>query len=295
MNPVLCLVLLLFGLSTGCGPKRAAAHETIRNKGSDTMVMLAQAWAEQYSQVEPGVEVEVSGGGSGQGIASLVKGSIDIANSSRNLKPVESAAAKKNTGLDAKELVIGYDALAVFVNRENPLDEISLAQLAGIYRDDGQITRWSQLGVTLPGGRDKIIRVNRQSSSGTYEFFREHVLSKHDFKLGSLDMNGSKEVVELIASTPGAIGYSGMAFATPEVRMLRVRSKEGAVAFAPSIENVHAHTYPISRSLLLYTLGEARPGVAKYLKWLCSPAGQKLVAEVGYVPLTADSPKAVAQ
>lgn len=250
------------------------------------MVMLAQAWAEQYKEVEPSIEVEVSGGGSGQGIAALIQGSIDLANSSRNLKPLESSSAKRNTGLDTKELVVGYDALAVFVHRDNPITEISLAQLAEIYRANGQFTQWNQLGVRLPSERTKIICVNRQSSSGTYEFFREHVLTKQDFRLGTLDMNGSKEVVELIASTPGAIGYSGMAFATPGVKMLSVRKSEGEAAYAPSIENVHSHSYPISRSLLVYSLGEPRPALAQYLKWVLSQSGQRIVAEAGYVPLS---------
>lgn len=249
------------------------------------MVMLAQAWAEKYKEVAPSIEVEVSGGGSGQGIAALIQGSIDLANSSRSLKPMESASAKHNTGRDTKEWVVGYDALAVFVNRDNPITEISLAQLADIYKANGQVTQWNQLGVRLPSERKKIICVNRQSSSGTYEFFREHVLAKQDFRLGTLDMNGSKEVVELIASTPGAIGYSGMAFAIPGVKMLKVRKSEGEVAYAPSVDNVHAHSYPISRSLLVYSLGEPRPALAKYLQWMLSQAGQQIVAETGYVPL----------
>ena len=191
------------------------------------MVNLAQAWAEEYKKVAPDVDVEVSGGGSGVGIAALIKGTIDIANASRNMKPEEIEQAKKNTGKEPKEFIVGYDALAIYVHKDNPLNEITLEQIAQIYAEGGKITKWSDLGVKIPGASsDEIVRVSRQSSSGTYEFLREHVLNKKDFKLGSRDMNGSKEVVELVATTPTAIGYSGMGYATPAVKMLKV-AEEG--------------------------------------------------------------------
>src|SRR6185436_15819841 len=174
----------------------------------------------------PAVDVEVSGGGSGVGIAALERGTIDIANASRNMKPEEIEQAKRNTGKDPKEFVVAYDALGVYVHKDNPMSEISLDQLAQIFAEGGTITKWSQLGVKIPDGADdEIVRVSRQSSSGTYEFFREHVLAKKDFKLGSRDMNGSKEVVELVANTKTAIGYSGMGYATPGVKMLKLASK----------------------------------------------------------------------
>ena len=249
------------------------------------MLILAQAWAETYAKVDSSVAVEVSGGGSGQGIAALLKGAIDIANCSRNLKPEEAAEARNNTGKDPKEFVVGCDALAVFVHRDNPLNEITVDQLAEIYRVGGSVSLWSQLGAHIPSGRDRIVRVNRQSSSGTYEFFRGHVLGRRDFQLGSLDMNGSKEVVDLIASTPGAIGYSGMAFATATVKVLRVSPGPGKAAFAPSAANVLSGHYPISRSLLIYTLGEPRPSVQRYIDWVRSADGQRIVADIGYVPV----------
>jgi len=211
--------LLLSGCGNGgsSGPAggSAAPAVAIQNKGSDTMVNVAQAWAEEYKKVAPGVDVEVSGGGSGVGIAALIKGTIDLANASRNMKPEEIAQAKKNTGKEPKEIIVGFDALAIYVHKDNPIEEITVEQLAQIYGEAGKATKWSQLGVKLPAGSDEIIRISRQSSSGTYEFFREHVLGKQDFKLGSRDMNGSKEVVELVASTPGAIGYSGMGYNEP--------------------------------------------------------------------------------
>lgn len=285
------IALLATGL-TGCGKggeKKTveAAKAVIQVKGSDTMVNLAQAWAEEYRKIDPSVDVEVSGGGSGVGIAALTRGAVDIANASRNMKPQEIEDAKKNTGKEPREFVVGHDALAIYVHKDNPLNEITLEQIAQIYEEGGTISKWSDLGVKLPSGQDEIIRVSRQSSSGTYEFLREHVLKNKDFKLGSRDLNGSKEVVELVASTTGAIGYSGMGYATTGVKMLKVRAKAGAPAVAPGVEATQKKSYPIARSLLVYTLGEPQGAVKKYIDWTLSDAGQKIVEQSGYVPLFA--------
>jgi len=295
---------LLCLLADGCGkspsqesaapadntkPAEAATKTTIQVKGSDTMVVLAQAWAEEYKKLAPTVNVEVSGGGSGVGIAALIKGTIDIANASRDMKPGEIEQAKKNTGKDPKETIVGYDALAIYVNKDNPLNEITTDQIAQIYSENGSITKWSQLGVTIPGATDDtIVRVSRQSNSGTYEFLREHVLKNKDFKNGSRDMNGSKEVVELVSSTPTAIGYSGMGYATPDVKMLKVAAKQGETAYPPNVENTLKKTYPIARSLQVYTLGEPQGAIKTYIDWMKSEAGQKIL-ERWYVPLPAEA------
>ena len=289
----LALTLLQSGCGksdTSSGGDDAAKKQTIQNKGSDTMVNLAQAWAEEYKKVAPDVDVEVSGGGSGVGIAALEKGTIDIANASRNMKPEEIEAAKKNTGKTPKEIIVGYDALAIYVHKDNPLNEITLDQIAQIYMEGGSITKWADLGVTIPGASgDEIVRVSRQSNSGTYEFLREHVLNKKDFKLGSRDMNGSKEVVELVSSTLTAIGYSGMGYATPAVKMLKVKKTASDPAYDPNVANTLAKTYPIARSLQVYTLGEPQGAVKAYINWMLSDAGQKVVEATGYVPLPADA------
>jgi phosphate transport system substrate-binding protein len=259
---------------------------TIQVKGSDTMVNLAQAWAEAYKKKMPSINIEVSGGGSGVGIAALTKGAIDIANASRNIKKAESELVAKNTGKEPFELIVGYDALAVYVNKDNPINEITLEQLALIYSEEGGIANWSDLGITIPGvKKDKIIRISRQSSSGTYEFFREHVLKNKDFKLGSLDMNGSKEVVELVGHTKTAIGYSGMGYATSDVKLLRVTSVKGEPAVAPTLENTQNKSYPLARSLLIYTLGEPHDVIKQYIDWTLSEEGQELVKQSGFVPL----------
>ena len=278
----------------GCKPKTGEtgtdgkARTTIQNKGSDTMVNVAQVWAEEYQKLHPQVEVEVSGGGSGVGIAALTKGTIDLANASRDMKAEEKAEAKKNTGKEPKEFVVGYDALAVYVHKDNPLAEITNEQLAEIFAEGGKFTKWSEVGVKMPAGQDQIVRVSRQSSSGTYEFFREHVLNKKDFKLGSRDMNGSKEVVELVASTISAIGYSGLGYNEPgKVKMLKISPKAGQPAIEPSVATTLSKQYPIARPLMVYTLGEPTGELKNYIDWILTDAGQKVVEKSGYVPLPA--------
>jgi phosphate transport system substrate-binding protein len=287
IRTVLTISTLLFML--GCrksGNKQENEITTIQMKGSDTMVNVAQAWAEEYKNVEPSVEIEVSGGGSGVGISALSKGTIQIATASRNMKQHEIQLVKQNTGKDPVEFVLGFDALAIFVHKDNPINQISLDQLAQIYAENGSITRWSQLGITIPGQKnDKIVRISRQSSSGTYDFFREAVLHKQDFKLGSLDMNGSKEVVELVGRTKTAIGYSGMGYASKEVKMLNISVGENKPPIAPTIENAQNRSYPLARSLLIYTLGHPEGAVKKYIDWMMSIAGQQILITSGYVPL----------
>ena len=261
------------------------AKTILQNQGSDTMVNLAQAWAEKYNEVDPSVSIEVSGGGSGTGIAALINGTTDIANCSRAMKDIEKDKAKKNGGKIPKELIMGFDALAVYVHKDNPMNEITLEQLAQIYGKEGKVTKWSELGVTVPGGSDEIIRISRQSNSGTYAYFRETVLGKEgDFKLGSRDLHGSKDVVETVGSTVTAIGYSGMGYHEPDkVKMLKVAIKAGDKSYEPNVQNTLDKTYPIARPLFMYTLGEPEGKVKEYLDWCLGPEGQKLVVDNGYV------------
>jgi phosphate transport system substrate-binding protein len=272
----------------GCGKKSgegANATTTVQNIGSDTMVNLAQAWAEEYSIVDPAVSVEVSGGGSGIGVAALINGTCDIANSSRALEAEEVQKAKAKHGHEPKEYLVGYDALAIYVHKDNPINEISVEELSEIYKEGGKIDKWSQVGVTMPGG-DEIIRVSRQNNSGTYHYFREVVVGKKsDMKLGSRDMNGSKDVVELVARTPSAIGYSGLGYATKEVKILKVSPKKGQPSIQPSIATTWDKTYPISRPMFMYTPGQPAAPVLKYIEWIVSDPGQKIVEQIGYVPL----------
>lgn len=287
---------LVISAALGCqrsgAPSGAGGTMTIRIEGSDTMVNLAQAWAERYKQVRPEVSVQISGGGSGVGIAGLIEGVTDIATSSRKMREKEQKRAEQNTGKKPVEFVVGQDALAVYVHKENPLDTISIEELAGIYGQDGTITKWAQLGVQNKlCDDDSIIRISRQNSSGTYQYFREAVLGEQgQYKLGSIDQSGSKDLVALISRTPCAIGYSGMGYHTPEVKWLKIAKKKGDAGVEPSIASVKAGAYPIARPLLMYTLGEPTAAVKEFLDWVRAAAGQKIVAELGYIPLDEAAP-----
>ncbi len=283
---------------TGCGKKSTdtggggkAEAISIQNIGSDTMVNLAQEWAEAYARVEPGVSVEVSGGGSGVGVSALINGTCDIANSSRKLEEEEeNRATVKYGGKHPTEHLVGFDALAIYVHPSNPMTEISVEQLSEIYREGGKVSKWSELGATLPSG-DDIVRVSRQNNSGTYHYFREAVVGKKaDFKQGSRDMNGSKEVVDLVGSTPGAIGYSGIGYKTDKVKVLKVAKKTGEPSVEPNIKTTLDKTYPIARPMFMYTPPGVKPEVETYLKWIVTEAGQKIVIHAGYVPLPEFAP-----
>ena len=288
------LILTCSFIISGCSPKdsesvvsKETVHVTIKNKGSDTMVNLAQAWAEMYTGVTDKASVEVSGGGSGTGIAALINGTVDIANCSRQIKPKELELATQNTGKVPQEFVVGYDALAVYVHHDAPLDKITIPQLAEIYGENGTISKWTHLSIKHSDcPSDKIIRISRQSNSGTYFYFREALLGKNrDFRIGSLDLHGSKDVVEVIGRTPCAIGYSGMGYATSHVKMLAVATDTDAPYYAPTLENVLVKTYPIARPLYMYSLGEPTGEIKIYLDWILSAEGQKIVEKLGFVPL----------
>lgn len=284
LRPTACILSIL--VLVGCGRGDSASRQVLQNKGSDTLVNVAQAWAEAYKTVNPDVAIAVSGGGSGTGISALINGTADLANASRKMKEKEFKAARAN-GIEPLEFVVGYDALAVYVHRNNPIEGFTLAQLAEIYGEYGETKRWEQLGVEVPGTRDsEIVRVSRQNNSGTYVYFKGAVLGKNrEYKLGSLDMHGSKDVVDLVANTPGAIGYSGLAYANHEVRLVPIAIKEGSEYVMPSVATAIDGSYPIARPLLMYTAGEPTGAVKAYLDWILSDAGQRIIQDKGYAPL----------
>ncbi len=195
-------------------------------------------------------------------MAALINGTAEIANSSRQLEPEEIEDARKH-GKEPKEFLVGFDGLAIYVHKDNPLETISMEELAEIYKEGGKINKWSDLGVAnVPGAKSEdIIRVSRQNNSGTYAYFRETVVGKkNDFKPGSMDMNGSKEVVELVGKTAGAIGYSGLGYATADVKIVKVSPRRRVrPAIEPSIATVLDKSYPISRPMFMYTPGEPSP------------------------------------
>lgn len=278
------IILILFVL-VGCS--RKSEIHIIQNKGSDTLVNLAQAWAEEYKNVNPKVALAVSGGGSGTGIAALINGTVDIANSSRAIKEEESEEAKKNTGKDVNEFVVGIDALAVFVHPKNPIDGMTLEEVACIYGEGGKCIYWSDIrGTVVPGCKNnKIIRVSRQSNSGTYQYFRESILGKkRDLKLGSMDLSGSRESIDLVEKTPCSIGYSGMGYLNPHVKAICISKGEGQPCIQPTVKTALDKSYPIARELYMYTSGTPSEEVKAYLEWTQSEAAHAITIKAGYVP-----------
>ncbi len=263
----------------------ATARTEIQNKGSDTLVNVAQAWAEAYQKVDPEVAVAVSGGGSGTGIAALINGTVDIANASRKMKDKEIQLAEKH-GQHPVEHIVGYDALAVFINSANPATTLTISQLREIFGRGGKSTKWTDLGMEVPGCQgQKIVVVSRQNNSGTYAYFKEAVLGEGGkYRQGTLDMHGSKDVVDLVEKTPCAIGYSGLAYATDHLKMACI-SKADEACVMPSVETASDRSYPIARPLFMYTNGEPQGEVKKYLDWALSDAGQCILKEKGYAPV----------
>lgn len=279
------LFFLAIVLASCTGGERGSSRSIIENKGSDTLVNVAQAWAEEYRTIKPDVAVAVSGGGSGTGIAALINGTVDLANSSRAIKDKEMAQAVEN-GQTPVEHIVGFDALAVFLHPSNPISSMSRETLQEIYGEGGSYTKWTDLGIEVPGCKDQeIVRVSRQNNSGTYAYFREAVLGEMEYKLGSRDLHGSKDVVDLVAHTVCAIGYSGLAYANEEVKMPCVETDEGCIA--PSTESALTGAYPIARPLFMYTAGEPQGEVKEYLDWIMSDVGQCIISEKGYAPARA--------
>lgn len=274
-------VLRLVGCSSDAKPK-----PTIQNKGSDTMVELAKAWADKYAAASVGA----SGGGTGVGISALMSGTVDIANASRALSPEEIERVRSETGKNPVQHMVGHDALALYVHRDNPVSEITIEQLKQIFGQGGAITRWSDLGLRVPGceADDRIMLVGRQTNSGTREHFREVILGMDGkYTPGTTEASSSRELVILVGKTPCAIGYSGMGYMTPEVRILKVKGESGD-AVLPSARAVYAKSYPISRPLYMFTLGPASGHLKTYIDWVRSDAGQTILSDMGYVPLQAE-------
>jgi phosphate transport system substrate-binding protein len=274
--------LLIAGLIT---VSAVQARTVIQNKGSDTLVNVAQAWAEEYQKVSPEVAIAVSGGGSGTGIAAMINGTVDIANASRKMKDKEIKMADER-GHHPVEHIVGYDALAVFINKNNPVNELSFSQLADIYGREGKARKWSDLGIKVPGcSSDEIVVVSRQNNSGTYAYFKKAILGKKGkYRSGTLDMHGSKDVVDLVEKTPCAIGYSGLAYATDHVKMACI-NKDGGKCVNPSIETAVDRSYPIARPLFMYTNGEPQGDIKAYLDWILSDTGQCIILKKGYAPV----------
>ena len=272
-------------LGAGLLTLNAYARTAIQNKGSDTLVNVAQAWAEEYSRKDPGVAIAVSGGGSGTGIAAMINGTVDIANASRKMKKREIDLATQR-GQTPVEHIVGYDALAVFLHKDNPINTLSIEQIKKIYARGKKYENWSDLGVEVPGCKNnEIVVVSRQNNSGTYAYFKKAVLgAKGKYRQGTLDMHGSKDVVDLVEKTPCAIGYSGLAYATDHIKMACVGDSDEKCV-SPSVATASDRSYSIARPLFMYTNGEPEGEIKNYLDWILSDKGQCIILAKGYAPV----------
>jgi phosphate transport system substrate-binding protein len=259
---------------------QAAAHAaTITVKGSDTMVILAQKWAEVYMTKNAEAKVQVTGGGSGTGFAALQNQTTDLANASRKIRAKEIEACIKAFGKRPTEYRVALDGLSVYVNAENPIQELSVDQLDRIFT--GKVKNWSEVG----GPNAPIVLYSRENSSGTYEFFKEHILKGKDFAANAQTMQGTAAVLQSVAKDKNAIGYGGAAYGAG-AKHLPIKKDDSSPAIEPSEENVVSGKYPISRFLFIYVnpaLDKAE--VASFLRWIRSDDGQKVVKDVGYFPL----------
>lgn len=256
----------------------------IENKGSDTLVNLALAWAERYQEKHADVRISVTGGGSGTGIAALINNTVDIANMSREIKPEELAEARAK-GVNPIEYVIARDAIAVIVNPENPVSNLTLQQLSDIY--SGKINNWSEVG-----GEDRpIVRLSRETNSGTHIYFLETVLRfgrEGDATLFSTDtllLPSSEGIILETRQNPNAIGYDGLGYVPNDLKMIAIAEDPGSSYVLPSIATVNDGSYPIARDLYLYSNGEPTGALADYLAWILSEEAQRIVAELGFVPV----------
>ncbi len=257
---------------------------SIENKGSDTVVNLALAWAEAYQEQQAQVTISVTGGGSGAGIASLINGTADIANASRKIKSEEIENARAG-GIEPVEFVIARDAIAIIVHLDNPINQLTLQQVSDIY--SGKYKNWKELG-----GEDRpIVRLSRETNSGTHVYFLEEVLrlgnpdDKTLFATDTLLLPSSEGIIAEVRENPNAIGYDGLGYVTDEMKVIAIATQDGQPYIIPSIENVNNNTYPISRDLYMYTAGEPVGSVKDYLSWVLSEEAQKIVEELGFVPI----------
>lgn len=276
------LILLLF---TSCSRgEDVSSGVSMQIKGSDTIVNLVQVWAEEYVRANPSCNVGVTGGGSGTGFAALLNNTCDIAMASRQAEEREINLAKEKD-IEYKEVIVGLDGLAVLVNKNNPVNHLTMNQLRDIFM--AKITNWKEIG----GEDRKIVILSRESNSGTHMFFKEHVIrhndkkNKDEFSPSSLLMPSSQAIFDEIYQNPNALGYAGMGFINDHVKALSISNWDSSIFVYPSLENVKSGMYPISRPLYLYINGEPKNMVKDFIDFALSERGQKIVAETDFVPI----------
>jgi phosphate transport system substrate-binding protein len=273
MKKSILIVLIAFSVPYLMGQK-----VNFKVKGSDTVLPLTQKEAETYMKKNPGSSIMVTGGGSGVGVSALLSGTTDIAQSSRSLK-LDEKMKLNDAGKAFKETIIAYDALAVIVNPSNPVSKLTREQLEGIFT--GKITNWKEVG----GADQKIVVYSRETSSGTYEFFKEHVLNKKNYASSALLMPATGAIVQSVSQTKGAIGYVGLAYLEKTVKPLDISYDKGKTYFAPNVENAKSRKYPVTRPLYYYYLATTEKAVSPFVKFILSAEGQQIVLKEGYVPL----------
>ena len=279
---VLSIAVLIMSL-VSCSQKSVTTTTEkidIRIKGSDTCLPISQKLAENFIKENPGANISVTGGGTGVGFSSLQAGTTEIAQASRKIKMGEKMELQSN-GKEVVEVTFSYDALAVIVNPTNPISQLTREQLEDIFT--GKITNWKEVG----GNDSRIIVYSRETSSGTYEFFREEVLQKRNFVSSALMMPATGSIIQSIGQTPSAIGYVGLAYLDSSIKALEVSYDQGETFVAPSVKNAQNLTYPITRPLFYYYLTTDAEKVAPFIEYVLSPVGQALVAKEGYVPVPA--------
>ena len=287
MNRITIFIVLFLVFLTACSSNSTQNNSNteayIENKGSDTIVNLALAWAERYQAEHPEVRISVTGGGSGTGIASLINGTVDLANASRKIKEEETAEAQSN-GVEPMEHIVARDAIAVIVNPENPVSQLTLKQISDIY--SGKIINWSEVG----GENRPIVRLSRETNSGTHVYFLETVLrlgnseDKTLFSTDTLLLPSSEGIIAEVRQNPNAIGYDGLGYVPKDLKMIAIAEEEGGAYVLPSIPTVNDKTYAIARDLYMYTDGEPTGVVKEYLDWILAAEAQEIVAELGFVP-----------
>jgi phosphate transport system substrate-binding protein len=272
--PALTLTVLLL---TGC-PSPQSEHQTITIKGSDTLLQVGQRWAEVYMNAHPDVTIQVTGGGTGTGIASLIGGTTDVCQASRPIKDTEKEEVKTKRNVEVVETPVALDALAVYVNKDNSIASLTLEQVGKIFL--GEITDWKDVG----GKPGKIVLYGRENSSGTYVYFKEHVLANKDFPASYQALPGTGAVVDAVAKDKSAIAYGGIGYAK-DIKTLSIAKDKAGPAVEPSMANVLSGMYPISRQLYWYTPGPPQNATKALIDFVLSPDGQKIVSEQGFYPI----------
>jgi phosphate transport system substrate-binding protein len=257
---------------------RPALAGTVTVKGSDTMVVLGQRWAEEYMKKHTATTIQVTGGGSGTGISALINGTTDVCEASRAMKDVEKKQLADKAGAPPVEITVAKDGLSVYVNDSNPINELTMDQLKAIFT--GKVTSWKELG----GADSKIIPYSRENSSGTYVFFKEHVLQNADYTPRAQAMPGTAAVVNAVVKEKFGIGYGGAAYAKG-IKVLKIKKDAAATPIAPEDKTIKDGTYPLSRPLFFYVRAKPSAEISAFTDWVLSGEGQGIVTKVGYFPI----------